>query len=187
MQGDRIAATPPGALRRGLDLLYTLSGALSGVFLFGIAATIMAQVGGRLAGLTIDSTETAGFCLAASTFLGLAYTLRHGAHIRVTLAIRYAGPRLRRWIELWCVGFAALAMVYFVYWAGEFVLFSWKYHELSPGLLAIPFWIPRSAMVLGGVVFFIALIDEFVSIWRGELPAYEANADHVLAQEEPLT
>ncbi|MBB96514.1 MAG: TRAP transporter substrate-binding protein DctP [Rhodobacteraceae bacterium] len=174
-------------MRRGLDMLYAVSGALSGVFLFGIAATIIAQVGGRLAGLTIDSTETAGFCLAASTFLGLAYTLRHGGHIRVTLAIRYAGPRLRRWIELWCVTLAALATLYFIYWAGEFVLFSWKYNELSPGLLAIPFWIPRSAMVVGAAVFFVALVDEWVTIWRGDLPAYETNAETVLAPEEPLS
>lgn len=181
-------AAPAGAattgLRRALDRLYILSGALSGVFLFGIAATIIAQVGGRLMGLTIDSTETAGFCLAASTFFGLAYTLRRGGHIRVTLAIRHAGPAMRRWIEIWCVAFAAMAVAYFVFWAGEFVYFSWKFHELSPGLLAIPFWIPRSAMVIGGAVLVIALIDELASLWRSEIPSYEANAEHVLAKEE---
>ncbi|MEM1385286.1 MAG: TRAP transporter small permease [Pseudomonadota bacterium] len=176
-------AAAGGPLRRVLDGLYAVSGYLSGIFLVGIALVIIAQVVGRLIGLTIDSTETAGFCLAASTFLGLAYTLRRGGHIRVTLAIRHAPAALRRWIEIWCVAITAVATAYFVFWAAEFVFFSWKFDEVSPGLLAIPFWIPRSAMVIGGTVFFIALIDELVAIWRRDIPSYEANAEHVLADE----
>ena len=172
-------------MRRALDLLYTGAGVLSGIFLVGIAVTIIAQVAGRLVGLTIDSTETAGFCLAASTFLGLAYTLRRGGHIRVTLAIRNAGPGLRRWIEVWCLAVSAAGVAYFVYWAVELVWFSIEFNELSPGLMAIPFWIPRLAMAVGAAILLIALIDDLVTVLRGrELPSYEANAETVLAAED---
>ena len=173
-------AGPRGPLRRGLDARDLLSGALSGLFLVGIAATIVAQVVARQLGGTIDSTETAGFCLAASTFLGLAYAFRRGAHIRVTLLIGRTGAGPRRWLELWCVGFSILAVAYFLWWAVDLVWFSWAFDEISPGLMAIPLWIPRSAMALGAAVFLIALVDEFVSILRGVEPSYEANAEHVL-------
>ncbi|MEC9434397.1 MAG: TRAP transporter small permease [Pseudomonadota bacterium] len=167
-------------LRRALDSIYLGSGVLSGICLVGIAVTIVAQVVGRELGYVVDSTETAGFCLAASTFFGLAYAFRGGAHVRVTLLIRYAGPLPRKLVELWCVGFAVVAMGYFLYWAGDLVYFSWKFKELSPGLLAIPFWIPRLAMALGSAVFLVALIDEFVAILRGAEPSYEANAETAL-------
>lgn len=186
MTTDEAATAGRGPFRRALDTLYAASGVLSGIFLVGIAAVIIAQVGGRLIGLTVDSTETAGFCLAASTFLGLAYTFRRGGHIRVNLAIRHAGPRFRRFVELWCVGFAVVALAYFVYWAVDLVYFSWKFNEISPGLMAIPLWLPRAGMALGAAVFLVALIDEFVAIWRGEVPSYEANAETVLpAEAEP--
>ena len=58
-----------------------------------------------------------------------------------------AGPR--RWLELWCVGFSVLAVAYFLWWAVDLVWFSWAFDEISPGLMAIPLWIPRSAMALG--------------------------------------
>lgn len=174
------AAASRGALRRALDGLYLAAGALAGLFLVGIAATIVAQVVARQLGGTIDSTETAGFCLAASTFLGLAYAFRRGAHIRVTLLIGRAPAAPRRALELWCVAFSIAAVAYFLYWAIDFVWFSWKFNEISPGLMAIPLWIPRSAMALGAAVFLVALVDEFVSILRGEVPSYEANAEHVL-------
>ncbi|MEM7742314.1 MAG: TRAP transporter small permease [Pseudomonadota bacterium] len=171
-------------MRRALDALYTGAGYLSGLFLVGIAVTIIAQVFGRLLGYTVDSTETAGFCLAASTFLGLAYTLRRGGHIRVTLAIRHASPRIRRWIEAWCLAVSIVGIAYFTWWAGDLVWFSWKFDELSPGLLAIPFWIPRSAMLIGLLILLVALIDELVClILTDDLPSYEANAETVLPEE----
>lgn len=167
-------------LRRTLDAIYLASGVFSGICLVGIAVTIVAQVVGRELGYVVDSTETAGFCLAASTFFGLAYAFRGGAHVRVTLLIRYAGPLPRKLIELWCVGFAIICFAYFLYWAVDLVWFSWKFNELSPGLLAIPFWIPRLAMAVGSGIFLIALIDEFLAVARGAVPTYEANAETAL-------
>ncbi|MFK7942236.1 MAG: TRAP transporter small permease [Paracoccaceae bacterium] len=172
-------------MRRALDSLYTGAGVLSGLFLVGIAVTIIAQVVARFVGLTIDSTETAGFCLAASTFLGLAYTLRRGGHIRVTLAIRNAGPALRRWIEIWCLAVSAASVAYFLWWSVDLVWFSWKFNEISPGLLAIPFWIPRMAMAVGALILLIALVDDLVCVIRGrDKPSYEENAETILPADE---
>ena len=163
--------------RRSLDSLYLFSGRLGAAFLAGIAVAIIAQVLGRLLGFTIDSTETAGFCMAASTFLGLAYTFKQGGHIRVTLLIRSFPPNLRRIVELFCLAFTAAGLAYFTYWAADFVYFSYVFDEISPGLMAVPFWIPRTGMLLGLVIMTIAVVDEFVLVLRGALPAYEVNAE----------
>ena len=169
--------TSSGRTRRTLDSLYLGCAYLAAACLAGIALVVVAQMIGRVFGVAIDSTESAGFLLAGSTFFALAHTFREGEHIRVTLLTRLAGGRAARWLELWALG-ATLAMVgYATWWSIDFVWFSWVYGEISPGLLAIPFWIPRSAMALGLALFALALADELVAVWRGGVPSYAAKAD----------
>lgn len=161
-------------MRTALDRLYLWSGYLAAVFLAMIALTIIAQICGRFFGVAIDSTETAGFSLAASTFFGLAHTYREGAHIRVTLFTRLARNRLRQILNIWAVGLFIGIVAYLCYWSFDLVYFSWRFQDISPGLLAIPFWIPRSAMALGSLCLLIALIDEFVALIRGLPATYDA-------------
>ena len=166
-------------MRRFLDTLYRTSGYVAACCMVAIALTIIAQICGRFVGIAIDSTESAGFSLAGLTFFGLAYTFRQGEHIRVTLFLRLIRTPFRKYVELFTVGFCIIFIGYLTYWAFDFVYFSHKFGDISPGLLAIPFWIPRLAMALGSLVFLTALIDEFVSIVLGAKPSYEANASPV--------
>ncbi|MEM1151343.1 MAG: TRAP transporter small permease [Pseudomonadota bacterium] len=173
-------------LRGSLDGLYLASGLLSGLFLAAIALTILAQIIGRFVGFTIDATELAGFCMAASTFLGLAYTLKSGTHVRVSLLIRLAPGPLRFMIELACCVIGVLASAYFTYFAARLVLQSYDFNDISPGLLAVPFWIPQSGMAFGGTLLTIAFVDELILVLRGISPGYqteEAVLDPVTAPD----
>ncbi len=182
-------------LRTGLDALYRASGALAAFFLAAICAVVVAQVGanaidsvaqwltGEAFGLVIPSyAEFAGMFLAASSFLALAYTLRGGAHIRVTLVIQGLGPRVRRWVELWCTGVGALLSGYFAWHVLGLMGQSLRYEDVSPGMIAIPLWIPQAAMVLGLVVLTVALVDDFVAILRGREPGYGLDDDASLGR-----
>ena len=128
-------------MRNFLDKLYLFSGYLPAFFLSMIALTIIAQILGRFVNITIDSTETAGFSLAALTFLGLSYTFRSGEHIRVTLVTRLLNKKIKRYQELFSLCFSLLITGFLMYWSWDFVYFSFVFDEISPGLLAIPFWI----------------------------------------------
>ena len=70
-------------MRKKLDKLYLYSGYLSAFFMMLIALTIVAQILGRFVNITIDSTETAGFSLAALTFFGLSYKLNKNLIFKV--------------------------------------------------------------------------------------------------------
>lgn len=167
-------------MRKILDFVYGLSGALGAFFLAAIVLTIVGQIAARFVGKTVDSTELAGFCLAASTFLGLAYTFRGGAHIRVTLLVgRLSGTR-RKWVELWCCAASALIVGYLAWHAIAFARQSHEFGDISPGLLAAPFWIPQSGMALGLVILTVALVDETIAVARGREPIYESNAEGAL-------
>ena len=54
-----------------------------------ITLVILVQIVSRWMGYIVPSTDDlSGFFLAASSFLGLAYTLKKGGHIRVSLVIQ---------------------------------------------------------------------------------------------------
>lgn len=170
-------------MRPALDALYRLSGLLSAFFLMMIGVTILAQIAGRFLDFAFDATEISGFCMAASTFLGLAYTLNAGAHIRVNLLVGKLAPKNRRWIEIWCcvVGVAAFALFSVKAW--EMAYESFLFGDTSPGLMAVPFWIPQIGMALGGTIMAIGLLDELVLTLGGKIPDF-ADAEAQAIGEE---
>ncbi|MCZ7563992.1 MAG: TRAP transporter small permease [Burkholderiales bacterium] len=180
-----------------LDWLYRASGALAAAFLVAIALVVLAQVGANLVdalikafggepyGLLIPSyAEFAGFFLAASSFFALAYTLRHGAHIRVELLVHRLGPRARHWVELWCVAVATVVSGYFAWYSFGLVRESFEFGDPSPGIIAIPLWIPQSGMALGLAVLTIAFTDDLVALLRGRVPSYGAAVQGSAAEHE---
>lgn len=167
-------------IRRALDALYLWSGWLAAAFLVLIAVAIILQVVGRSLGYVVDSTEIAGFFMAASSFFALAHTFKNGSHVRVTILAHALTGGRRRLLETWCC-LAAATMVGFLAWyAVELAWQSWDFGDISPGLLAIPFWIPQSAMAAGLVLLVVALLDEAVSVLRGNEPSYAEGEDTAL-------
>lgn len=176
MTRERVGVGPAaGPLRRALDRVYIASGLLAGAFLAGIAVAVIAQIVGRFVGSAIDGTELAGFCMAASTFLGLAYTLKSGTHVRVTLVTRCLPAGVKRVVEVACSLVGLAASVYFTVFAVKLVLQSWRFGDVSPGLIAAPFWIPQSGMALGGALLVVAFLDEFAIVASGGRAGYETE------------
>ena len=54
------------------------------------------------------------------------------------------------------------AEVVFLY--DDVTYWSWKFNDISQGQDATPLWIPQSSMVLGSVIFAIALSDHLVHV-----------------------
>ncbi len=151
-------------VRTALDRLYQACGVLAACCLVLILVIIVAQMVARWAGFTFPgSTAYAGYFMAAASFFAFASALNHGAHIRVSLLLQALGPR-RRWLETWCFAIGTALAWYFVWYAYKATYWSWKFGDVSQGQDATPLWIPQSAMVVGSVVFAIALTDNLVRL-----------------------
>ena len=75
-------------IRLFLDRLYLFSGYLAGLFLIAIFVLMMLLSAGRPLGINIPAGDDfVAWCMAATAFLGLAHTFRHGEMIRVGLLI----------------------------------------------------------------------------------------------------
>ena len=62
-------------------------------------------------------------------------------------------------------------------WANYGVYESWRYDEMSIGLLVVPIWIPQLSFALGAALLLVAVLDELVTVLRGGKPAYQVAVD----------
>jgi TRAP-type C4-dicarboxylate transport system permease small subunit len=160
-------------MRRFLDWLYTGSGILAGIFLILIAALSLAQISGRVLGFDAYSFDYfAGFCMAASSFLGLAHTYRRNEHIRVAMLIDRFHGRARRTLETLCLGTSTFLVCYFAWYAIDMAWTSHIINDVSQGLVPVPLWLPQSGMALGLIIMAIALLDDLLVLLAGGTPSY---------------
>lgn len=152
-------------LRSFLDRLYFGSGVLAALFLIAILSLILLQMAARWTGEVFPGApEYAGYCMAAASFFAFAHALNRGAHIRVSMLLNAVSPTTRRWMEVWCFGVASALAWYFAYYAIKATYWSWKFNDIGQGQDATPLWIPQSSMVVGGIIFAIALTDHLVHV-----------------------
>lgn len=163
--------------RRVLDWLYRISELVAAGFIFLIFAIIVTQVcfgltdrvakilGVPAPGLSVPAyAEFAAFLLAGGIFMGLAGSLRAGAHVRVNMLLIAVPLPLRRLMEAACGALGFCVVAYFTWRAGIMTYESWLYGDMSFGLVAVPMWIPQSAMVLGLATLTLGLLDVTVSV-----------------------
>ena len=151
-------------LRKALDGLYLGSGIMAALFLIAILGLIVVQMVARWTGETFSGApDYAGYAMAASSFLALAYGLNGGSHIRVSLLLTALG-RYRRFGEIWCFGVGTYLSWFFAYYAVKMTHGSWRWNDISQGQDATPMWIPQTLMSFGVIVLAIAFTDHLVRL-----------------------
>ena len=160
-------------MRRALDWLYNAAAWLAAaavftIFVLMIGQSILREVGVRTGGVN----DVVGWLTAAAAFLAMAHSFRHGDFVRVTLGLEKRTPPTRRLLELGALAVAALFVGYLAWWAILYTYQSWQFKEMPTGQVALPLWIPQLSFAVGAVLFFIAVLDEFVVTVRGGKPSY---------------
>lgn len=180
---SRLSPVGGSLLRRALDGLYLVSAGLAALSLFGIFIVMMAQVFLRQGNIQLPGADdfTAYLCVA-TTFFALAYTFKRGELIRVGLFIDKAGPAMRRWIEVAVLAMAAVLVSYIVYWTFSDAMFSREIEEVAQGSVPFLIWIPKLAIPGGAGILLIAILDELVTVLRGEKPSYVRAAEERAAR-----
>lgn len=184
-------------MRTFLNKIYNAGGYLAAFFILAICVLVMAQVSlnlidktysafaGEAIGLTIPSyADFTGFFLAAASFLALAYTLREGGHIRVSLITHQLPESVQHIAEIFCLAIAAGTTSYFTWYLGALVHESWFYDDLSAGMIAVPIWIPQTSAFIGLLILSIALIDELVLVLQGEEASFAGKGENLLDETE---
>ena len=166
-------------MRRILDTLYQTAGAIAALSILGICLVvstqvmlnIVARIGGPGWSYTLPSyADFSGFFLATATFMALAYTLRAGGHIRVNLLVGALPTRPRWLLELLTLLIGAIMAGYATYYAALLLEESYRYGDMSTGIVAIPIWIPQIGMVAGLGLLTVAFVDTLVEALVARAP-----------------
>lgn len=156
-------------MRALLQRMVIIAASLGAVCFVGVEVMILYQLGGQfLPYIPRSADEFAGYLMGTSAFLALAHTFMAGEHIRVTLLVDRVGAATRSVLERCAVVLAAAMAAYLAYYMTKLAWQSWQFDERSSGLIALPMWVPQSAMALGAIVFFLAVVDRAVRVWGGE-------------------
>ena len=143
--------------------LYRLSGYVAAVFLILVATFILIGIASRIFDFYIRGlAEYSGYCMAASSFLALAYTFGEKGHIRITLFLEKSKKSIRRLLELWCLFVATFFSGFLSFYFIKMLLISIKFQERSEGADEILIWIPQVSVALGSTIFFICVIHNFI-------------------------
>ena len=146
-----------------LKNLYRLSGYVAAVFLILVATFILLGIASRIFGFYIRGlAEYSGYCMAASSFLALAYTFGEKGHIRITLFLEKSKKSIRRLLELWCLFVATFFSGFLSFYFIKMLLISIKFQERSEGADEILIWIPQVSVALGSTIFFICVLHNFI-------------------------
>lgn len=144
-------------LLRAADALSEAAGRLAGLLAITLVGLVFVLVVARYAlGIGSVAAQEAVLWLHASLFLlGLAYALKHGAHVRVDVFSQRWTPRTRAWLEV--AGMVLLLMPFCLLMAGmswDYVAASWAVKEGSRDPGGLPGWyllktmLPLSALLL---------------------------------------
>jgi TRAP-type C4-dicarboxylate transport system permease small subunit len=161
-------------LRIWLDRLYLFSGFAAGGFLVVIFVLMMILSAGRPLGVNLPAGDDfVSWCMAATSFLGLAHTFRHGEMIRVGLLIDRLTGRTRHVVEIVALVVGTFFTGFFAWYAVKMTWQSYVFNDISQGVIAVPLWIPQLGYSGGLVVLLIAFVDELVHVLAGGAPRYE--------------
>jgi len=146
-----------------LRILYRLSGYIAATFLILVAVFILTGIASRIFGFYIRGlAEYSGYCMAASSFLALAYTFGEKGHIRITLFLEKANKEVRRFLDLWCLSIATFFSGFLSYYFIKMLIISIQFGERSEGADEIYIWIPQVAVALGSTIFFVCVLHNFI-------------------------
>lgn len=168
---------------KAVERLSVAGGVLAAIALVIMPILVIIQVIGRWSGFSLSGApEYSSYCFAALSFLGLAYSFKDNAHIRVSVLLSGSGAGRRR-IEIFCHFVGALLTAYATYLAANGVYLSWRFNDVSQGHDATPLWIPQMAAVIGMALCFLLLFSRLIYLVRGRaLEEMTDNSDMAMGE-----
>ncbi len=158
----------PNALQTYLTKLNTFCATVAGLVLLFITFSIFVDVILRyfFSRPSIWITEVSTYLFLYVIFLGTAYALQQGAHIRVTFLLDRFGTKSKRILDivtsLFCIVFTAVLV-----WQGSIMTWSaFKENWTTPTMLNAPYAYIHLAIVIGSFLLLLTFISNLLIQFR---------------------
>lgn len=162
-------------MRRLLDLLDFISKALAAVaaaLTLSIAVVIISEIVARSVFNYSFSFawEYSAYAMGAAMFCGLAFTLRTGGHIRVSLLASALPEAVSKVVDVLCT---LIAIGFSGYISAALCELAWKSFvsgSTSPSVTATPLVIPQGMLALGAMVLTLQFVARLIRLLLNEEP-----------------
>jgi TRAP-type C4-dicarboxylate transport system permease small subunit len=154
----------------GLKKVNTLCATVAGVVLLFITLSIFVDVFLRyvFGRPTIWITEISTYLFLYVIYLGTAYALQQGMHIKVTFLLNPFGPRSRRVIDLITSIFATFFTLILLWQTSVMTWVAFKGKWTSPTILNAPYVYIHVVIVFGTLLLLLSFICSTILQFTGE-------------------
>ena len=163
----------------GIDTLSRACGYVAAALVLGIAALILAEIFCRTA-LNVSLSfawEYAAYCFAIAIFLGAAFALRTGGHVRVMLLSQSVPHRMAHWLDVAATVVGTMIAGFLAWALTAFAARSWMSGSTSPTIDETPLVYPQAAMAFGAALLTLQLVARALRLVVGEPPEDEVAKD----------
>lgn len=135
--------------------------AASGLFVMTLLVTVDV-IGRKLGHATGIAQEVSGYILVLIIFLGLAYTLREGAHISIELVTSRIPQVMRKWLKV-ITSFLGMGFsVWLMWYTTRLVITLYTQGSTSMTHLHAPMWPLQMLVPIGLGLFALAILVETI-------------------------
>jgi len=178
-------------IARILSRVEMLSARVHGLIVVGCGALLFLQmflqvsdVTGRylFAKPTPGTLEISESVLVFITFLGLAYVLARGEHVRVTILLDRLSPERRAWFDIFAFAIGFLIMLFIAWRALPYAIYSYKVQDTSGTGTAfdLPLYPAKFAFFVGSTMlcmqFLIQLLNQLFARLTNRIPSGSEKA-----------
>jgi C4-dicarboxylate transporter, DctQ subunit len=155
---------------RAIERLSIAGGVAAGALLVAIAVLMLTEIVMRsFVGVPLSfSWEYSAYFMATVFFLGAAYALRAGGHVRVTLLYELLPDSLSRILELTATLVGLVVSSYAAVAATGLALESLRRGTTSFTPTATPLFIPQSLVALGLALLAAQFVARLLRLWLRE-------------------
>ncbi len=143
------------------DKLQTFGAYLSSLLFIALSVLILTEIIARsfFNVSTMIADEYSGYFYLASIFLGLGYTFKEDAHIRINVLTSRLPEKTRRYIDIFA-GVITLGLILFIlYNSILMVKESYEYDMVSETVSETPIYLTQLAMPIGLFLFALAVLS----------------------------
>ncbi|MFP4035230.1 MAG: TRAP transporter small permease subunit [Desulfovermiculus sp.] len=124
---------------------------------------------------TLIASEYSGYLLAAMIYLGLGFSFREGAHIRITFLQNKLPPLAYHWLEIMCHLAAAIICILSTKFLFHTVLTSYERGMQAYTVAETPLYIPQAVILFGLLVFTLQVLVRLGELFTSFPPRKHAD------------
>lgn len=133
---------------------------LSAILLISLVALILTEIFIRyfFDMSTLIADEYSGYLYLSAIFLGLSYTFKEGAHIRINILTSRMSKRSNRFIDIFAGIITIIVLVFALYRSILYTFDSYEMEMLSEAVSETPIYLTQLVMPFGISLFILSVL-----------------------------